>query len=215
MTRRPLPDLSLYLVLDPALCGGHGGMVDTACAAVRGGAQAVQLRLKEATTSDRIAAGQALKAALAGSGALLIVNDDLEATLAIRAAGLHVGQGDLAAAEARARLGPEPLLGVSVHSEATARALDAALVDYAGAGPIFATPTKSDAETPTGWDGLARICAAAPVPCIAIGGLKAHHAAPALSAGAMGLAVVSAICGQPDPESAARAFSRAIAEARP
>lgn len=211
------PDLSVYLVLDPVLCGGPAGMVRTAVAAVRGGATMVQIRDKEATTAARIATGRALGTALAGSAAAVIVNDDLDAALVLAAEGLaqglHVGQGDLAAAEARARLGAGAILGVSVHSVATARALDPGLVDYAGAGPVFATPTKTDAEAPTGWDGLARICAASPVPCVAIGGLKADHAAPAQAAGAAGLAVVSAICGQRDPEAAARALSRAFAEA--
>ena len=98
-------------------------------------------------------------------------------------------------------------------SVATARAIDPGLVDYAGVGPIFATPTKTDAEAPVGWDGLARIVAACPVPCVAIGGIKADHAAPARSAGAAGLAVVSAICGQSVPEGAARALARALAAA--
>lgn len=210
---RLLPDLAVYLVLDPLLCGGVAGMVRTATAAVRGGAGVVQLRLKDAGTADRIAAGLALKAALADSAAALIVNDDLDAALAIDAEGLHVGQGDLAPAAARARLGPARLLGVSVHSVATVRALDPGLIDYAGAGPVFATPTKTDAEAPVGWDGLARITAASPVPVVAIGGIKAGHAGPARAAGAAGLAVVSAICGQPDPEAAARALSRSFAAA--
>lgn len=210
---RLLPDLAVYLVLDPLLCGGVAGMVHTATAAVRGGAGVVQLRLKDVGTAERIAAGLALKAALANSAAALIVNDDLDAALAIGADGLHVGQDDLAAAAARARLGPSRLLGVSVHSVATARALDPGLVDYAGAGPVFATPTKADAEAPVGWDGLARITAASPVPVVAIGGIKSGDAAPARAAGAAGLAVVSAICGQPDPEAAARDLVRSFAAA--
>lgn len=212
MSRR-LPDLSVYLVLDPVLCGGLAGMARTATAAVKGGAGVVQLRLKDAATAERVAAGRALKAALAGSLAALVINDDLEAALAAGADGLHVGQGDLDAATARARLGPAALVGVSVHSVATARAVDPGLVDYAGVGPVFATPTKTDAEAPVGWDGLARIVAACPVPCVAIGGIKADHAAPARAAGAAGLAVVSAICGQSDPEAAARALAQALAAA--
>ena len=102
MSRR-LPDLSVYLVLDPVLCGGLAGMVRTATAAVRGGAGVVQLRLKDATTAERVAAGRALKAALAGSPAALVINDDLAAALAAGADGLHVGQGDLDAATARAQ----------------------------------------------------------------------------------------------------------------
>lgn len=210
MTRIPLPDLSVYLVLDPGLCGGTDGMVATARAAATAGAGAVQLRLKHGTTEDRIALGRALQAALSDTAAALIVNDDLQAALALDADGLHVGQEDLAASLARARLGPRPLLGVSVETPGKAARIDPALVDYVGAGPVFATPTKADHKTPVGIGGLARIVAAAPVPTVAIGGLKATHAADIRAAGAAGLAVVSAICGQPDPAAATRALATAF-----
>ncbi|WP_353472692.1 thiamine phosphate synthase [Salipiger sp. H15] len=205
-------DLSVYLVLDPGLCAGIG-MARTARLAVRGGATMVQLRDKDGGTARMIETGRALKAALAGSGALLIVNDDVRAALEIGADGLHVGQGDMSPAEARAKIGPEMLLGLSVESPDLARAVDPALVDYVGAGPVFATPTKPDHKQPVGWAGLAAQVAASPVPAVAIGGLKAHHAAEAKAAGAQGLAVVSAICGRPDPEAAAREIARAWAEA--
>lgn len=204
---RQLPDLSLYLVLDPTLCDRHGhGMVDTARAAVAGGVTAVQLRHKTATTPERIAMGRAIMSALAGTGAALVINDDTDAAIAINAHGLHIGQDDTDPAAARAAIGPDMILGLSVETPEAAAAIDPATVDYAGAGPVFATQTKPDHRPATGWDGLARIIAACPVPAVAIGGIKPHHAAPAFSAGACGLAVVSAICGQPDPTAAARSF---------
>ncbi|WP_158969889.1 thiamine phosphate synthase [Chachezhania sediminis] len=202
---RRCPDLSLYLVLDPGLCAGVG-MVATARAAMAGGATVVQLRDKTADTARMIETGRALKAALAGTGAALIVNDDVEAAIQIGADGLHIGQGDMAVAEARARIGAAMVLGLSVETPALAAAVDPALVDYIGAGPVFATPSKLDHKTPVGFDGLAAQVAASPVPAVAIGGLKADHVAQALKAGARGVAVVSAICGQPDPEAAARAL---------
>ena len=87
-----------------------------------------------------------------------------------------------------------------------AAAVDPALIDYIGAGPVFATPSKLDHKVPVGFEGLAAQVAASPVPAVAIGGLKAEHVAQVLKAGAQGVAVVSAICGQPDPEAAARAL---------
>lgn len=209
---RPM-DLSLYLVLDPDLCADFG-LVETARAAVRGGATMIQLRDKEATTAERIAKGQALLAALAGSGVPLILNDDVEAARAIGAEGVHIGQTDMSPAEARALIGPEALLGLSVETEARAAAIDPALVDYAGAGPVFATGIKPGHEPAIGFSGLARLTRASPVPSVAIGGLKRGHAAEVFAAGALGLAVVSAICGQPDPEAAARALAEDIALAR-
>ncbi len=210
-------DLSLYLILDPELCDAFG-MAETARAAVSGGVTAVQLRHKTATTDEMVAAGRALQPALAGTGVPLIVNDDVDAALALSAEGLadglHVGQGDLPPAEARARIGTEMILGLSVETIADAEAVDAAVVDYVGAGPVLATGTKPDHKPPSGFDGLAQMVAASPVPSVAIGGLKAHHAAQVVAAGAAGMAVVSAICGSDDPRAEARHIAEALREAR-
>ena len=206
---RVLPDLAVYLVLDPALCGGADGMVATARAAAQGGASVIQLRDKAADTAAMTATAHRLRAALDGTGAALIVNDDVDAALAAEADGVHVGQTDRPAEEVRARIGPARLLGVSVETPEAARAIDPALVDYVGAGPVFATQSKADHATPIGWDGLAALVAAAPVPAVAIGGVKADHAARARAAGAAGVAVVSAICGQPDPAAASAGLRRA------
>ena len=207
------PDLSLYVVLDAGLCAGRG-LAETAVAAMRGGAGVVQLRDKHGGTRARIEAAWALKAALAGTGVPIIVNDDAEAAIAAEADGLHVGQGDLSPAAARALIGPDRLLGLSVETVAHARAVDPALVDHVGAGPVLATATKPDHAAPSGFDGLAAMVAAAPVPAVAIGSMTAAHARAAVEAGAAGLAVVSAVCAAADPEAAARAIVGAIREAR-
>ncbi|EJK81280.1 thiamine phosphate synthase [Rhizobium sp. AP16] len=206
-------DLSLYLVLDPVLCAGIG-MVETTRAAVAGGATIVQLRDKHASTASMIETGLALKQALADTSARLIVNDDVEAAIAIGADGLHIGQDDMDALTARRLIGPDMILGLSVETETLAAAIDPAVVDYAGIGPVFATPTKPDHKRPIGFAGLARMIDLCPVPSVAIGGLKAEHAAEALLAGADGIAVVSAICGTPDPRTAAAEIAKAIREAR-
>lgn len=194
-------DLSLYLVLDPDLCAGIG-MVETTRRAVAGGATMVQLRDKHGGTARMVETGLALKEVLTGTGALLIVNDDVEAAIAIGADGLHIGQDDMGPAAARALISPDMILGLSVETEALAAAVDPAIVDYVGIGPVFATPTKTDHKQPIGFDGLARLVKAAPVPTVAIGGLKSEHVGAVLAAGADGLAVVSAICGTPDPKAA-------------
>lgn len=207
-------DLSLYLVLDPGLCRRHS-MVETTIAAIKGGVSVVQLRDKTVGTDGLIETGRALKTAMAGSGVPLIVNNDLEAALAINADGLHVGQNDLPAREARQRLGADKILGLSVETEAAASRVDSTIVDYVGAGPVFATATKTDHKTPVGLDGLARLVQTSPVPAVAIGGLKVAHAPAVRASGAAGVAVVSAICGQPDPQEAALGLSRAWASAFP
>ena len=206
-------DLSAYLVLDPVLCAPLG-MAETAGAAISGGIRIVQLRHKTASTAERVEIGRALRAAMQGSGARLVVNDDAEAAVALQADGLHVGQGDMPAAAARAAIGSKMALGLSVETEAHARAVDRGLVDYVGVSLVFGTPTKPDHARPVGIDGLARIVALCPVPAVGIGGLGPAHARDVLRAGAAGLAVVSAICGQPDPAAAARDLVEAVREAR-
>ncbi len=206
-------DLSVYLVLDPQLCHSLG-MVQTARLAAEGGATMVQLRDKQASTAQMIETGQALKAVLTSFGIPLIINDDVEAAIAIGAEGVHVGQSDMEAAVTRKRVGQAMILGVSVETEELARQVDPSIVDYVGIGPVFATPTKPDHKQPIGFGGLARIVAAASVPAVAIGGLKAEHAGKALSAGAKGIAVVSAICGQQDPKQAARTIAEEIKKVR-
>jgi len=203
-------DLSLYLVLDPDLCRTHS-MVETTMAAIAGGATIVQLRDKKAGTEGLIRIGRELIEAMAGTGVPLIVNDDIEAAIAIGADGLHVGQDDLPSQTARERLGRDKIIGLSIEDETVARKVDPGIVDYVGIGPVFATSTKPDHKPAIGFDGLADLVKIAGLPSVAIGGLKKNHVEPVFGAGANGIAVVSAICGQPDPEGATRAIADAIA----
>ncbi len=198
-------DLSLYLITDRALCTSPG-LVETVTAAVRGGVTMVQLRDKHASDAELVDQARRLKAALYGSGVPLIINDRLEVAIAAGADGLHLGQDDGDVADARALLGPEAILGLSVQALEQMARLDVEHLDYLGLGPVFATPSKQDHAEPLGFAGLARLVAASPLPSVAIGGLKAEHVAATHEAGAEGLAVVSAICGTPDPEAAARRF---------
>jgi thiamine-phosphate pyrophosphorylase len=206
-------DLSVYLVTDAAQCQPLG-VIETVAAALRGGVTAVQLRDKHASDAELVALGRALRERMEGSGVPLIVNDRVEVAAAIGAGGLHVGQSDAGIHEARERLGPEAILGLSVQTVEHAGAVDSRLVDYVGIGPVFATPTKPDHAPPLGFDGLAKVCAASPVPAVAIGGLGAEHLVSVLAAGAVGAALVSAICSAADPEKAARALAEASRRAR-
>ena len=136
----------------------------------------------------------------------MVINDDVTAAVEAQVDGAHIGQGDISAAYARALLGPDKILGLSCETLQTVRDADPALVDYLGLGPVFGTATKTDHASPTGFDGLAQLVAVSSLPNVAIGGLKPDHINDVLASGADGMAVVSAICGQPDPRNAARAF---------
>lgn len=201
--------LKLYLVTDPSLCPGPA-LIDTVLAGVRGGVSFVQLRDKDATTQDRVEAAMVLKRVLHGSGVPLVINDDLAAARAADVDGVHIGQGDVTPAVARANLGPNKIIGLSCETPEQVLAADALLIDYLGLGTVFPTATKADHKPTIGLSGLAAMVRLAKVPTVAIGGLKLDHAADVLGAGCDGMAVVSAICGQSDPECAARELRTAL-----
>lgn len=205
MTQRAL-DLSLYLVTDTRLCGVIG-VAATVAAATSAGVSAVQVRDPDASDEEFVLLGRSVADALRGLNIPLIVNDRVHLVAAIGADGAHIGQHDLDPRSARELLGPDAVLGLSVQTVdqvtvARREALD--LVDYLGVGPIWPQVTKLDAAAPSGLDRLREIADASPWPCVAIGGVDAERAALARQHGAAGVAVVSAICGQPDVAAAAR-----------
>lgn len=204
MSRRPPPfDPALYLITDRLLCA-RLGIERVVAEAVAGGVTLVQLRDDATPAPELVGIARRLKAVLAPAGVPLIVNNRLDVALAAGAEGVHVGQADAAPAEARARLGPAAILGLSVTHPSQLAAVDATLVDYLGVGPIFATGTKPDAAPPLGIAGLAAARAATALPIVAIGGIDGGNAAEVARAGADGLAVVSAVCAAADPRAAAR-----------
>ena len=181
---------------------------------MRGGVTLVQLREKSLPDAALIELAREIKIVLQPFGVPLIINDRVEVALAADAAGGHLGVDDLAAAEARARLGPARILGVSAGTPGEAALVDPALADYAGVGSVFATATKPDAGPPIGPEGLAGLKARIPLPIVAIGGIGADQAETVMATGVEGIAVVSAICGAADPEAAARDLRAAIAAGR-
>ncbi|MEV0893394.1 thiamine phosphate synthase [Promicromonospora sp. NPDC050262] len=217
MSARIRLDPSVYLVTDTQQCGGPAGVVATVGAAVDGGVTAVQLRDPGATTRELVDLGRALVALLRPLGVPLVVDDRVDVALAVDADGAHVGQRDLDPVSARRLLGPERHLGLSVSTPDEARAvaeLPPGTVDLLGVGPVRPTMTKTDARPAIGFARLSVVTAAASLPCVAIGGLRADDVAALHGAGAAGSAVVSAVCGRPDPAGAAREIALAWATAR-
>jgi thiamine-phosphate pyrophosphorylase len=207
---RPAARYGVYLVTDQGLCLGRE-LLEVICAAVAGGAGVVQLREKNLSTRAFVALAVAVKERLAPLCVPLLINDRLDVALAADADGVHVGQDDMPAGLARQLLGPDKLLGLSVHTPEEALTAEDADVDYLGVGPIFATKTKPDAKAPIGLAGLARIRAATGRPLVGIGGIGPENAAGVIRAGAAGVAVVSAICSAASPRDAAAALARALA----
>jgi thiamine-phosphate pyrophosphorylase len=194
----------LMVVTDDALLAGRD-LVELGRAVERGGASALQLRLKRATPRELAGAARRLLAAVTIP---VLINDRPDVGLAVGAAGVHLGPDDLPVTLARRIAPPGFVIGASVGSEAEASAAGAA--DYWGIGPWRITATKEDAGQALGADGFARLAAhSGERPSIAIGGVRPEDVALVLAAGGKGVAVVSGILGSADPEAAARAYARA------
>jgi thiamine-phosphate pyrophosphorylase len=193
--------LRLLLVTDDALLAGRD-LVSLCHAAVRGGATAVQLRLKTVPDRGLLAIVRRLVAELAVP---LIVNDRLDVALIAGAAGVHLGADDISPALARSIAPAGFIIGASVGSVAEIeRGLPA---DYWGVGPLHSTATKRDAGTALGLDGARAILArAAGRPCVLIGGVRPADVSPAITAGFAGVAVVRGILGAENTEDAARSY---------
>jgi thiamine-phosphate pyrophosphorylase len=161
--------------------------LETARVAVEGGATVVQWRLKDVPRVDVVERGRATRSLCARHGIPFVVNDDVEAALMLGADGVHLGRDDEGADTAKEH---GLLLGLSATSLEEAQAAERA--DYIGAGPIWATPSKPDADPPIGLDGLREICVAVATPVVAIGGIEALNAAECIRAGAAGVAVLRA-----------------------
>jgi thiamine-phosphate pyrophosphorylase len=165
------------------------GDLDTARLAVEGGATVVQWRLKNVSTVEVVERGRAARSLCARHDVTFVVNDDVEAALMLGADGVHLGRTDEGAARAKDQ---GLLLGLSVTSLGEARAV-AGEADYIGAGPVWETPSKTDAAPAIGLDGLREICDATTLPVVAIGGIDATNAAECIRVGAAGVAVIRAV----------------------
>jgi thiamine-phosphate pyrophosphorylase len=177
--------------------------------ALEGGVDVVQLRMKDAPDEAIVAAGKRFRRLTRDAGALFVVNDRPDLAVLCEADGVHVGQDDLAIAEARAAA-PGLLVGLSTHSPEQIHA--AGDVDYIGVGPVYATPTK-EGRVPVGLELVREAARMAAVPWFAIGGIDETNAADVVAAGATRIAVVRAIRDSPDPRKAA-ARLRELAGAR-
>lgn len=193
----------LLLLFTEALCVGDPW--HTLDAALEGGVDAVQLREKGLPDDELLRRARRLREVTLRRGALFFVNDRVDIALAAGADGVHLGQGDLPLAAARAIARPGLLIGVSTHSVEQARAAMRDGADLIGVGPAYATATK-DAGPPLGAPGIADILRGADlgeVPAFVIGGVTPERLGELRAAGATRIAVSSAILGSPDPRAAA------------
>ncbi|KAH0610207.1 uncharacterized protein H6S33_011734 [Morchella sextelata] len=212
----PSPDLTLYLVTDSSLLPPGTTLPEHVRASIKGGVTIVQLREKKLSTAAFISLGKQVHAVTKELGVPLLINDRVDVALAVGCEGVHVGWDDMDCQTARKILGPDAIIGLSVsNKEQLAKALEAGPT-YLGVGPVYATPTKPDHNTPLGLDGLQQLLQHIPadLPCCAIGGINAQNAGTVMNTSPVrsleGLAIVSAIMASPEPTGTCKSLKSLI-----
>jgi thiamine-phosphate pyrophosphorylase len=189
-------------------------LVEVVRAALAGGASIIQLREKHADTREFVELARAMRAVCDEYDAPLLINDRVDVALACGAAGVHVGQSDMAPADVRAIVGPDAIVGLSTDTPEQVVAAQSLDIDYIGIGPVYATATKADAGEALGLAGFRRTLELSRLPVVAIGAVTAATTAELIRVGAAGVAVVSAICAAESPEAATRELAQAVEQGR-
>lgn len=195
-------DFGLYLITDRRLPRGVD-LLAAVARALEGGVRAVQLREKDLSGRDLHALAVAMRRLTSRYGAKLLINDRVDVALSSGADGVHLGVASIPPAQARRLLGPDAWIGCSTHDEAQLAAAADGGADFATFGPVFATPSKAAFGPPVGVPALRRACRVSRIPVFALGGVGAGNVSDAVSAGAAGVGVISAILGAEDPRMAA------------
>jgi thiamine-phosphate pyrophosphorylase len=200
-------DLRLYALVDPAVAGGR--TLSDLAGRIANSATLVQLRDKHGSTRAMIEEARALRAVLEPKGVPLLVNDRVDVALAAEADGVHIGQDDMAPADARLLLGRSAIMGLSVKTVEQAKAAPLDLLDYVAIGGVYGTTSKDNTATPIGIAGLRVIVEVIRqrephYPICAIAGINVGNAADVIAAGVDGVAVISALSLAPDPQKAAQ-----------
>lgn len=194
--------MTLYAVTDRSWLKAGETLPQAVEQAILGGATFVQLREKELEHDAFLALALEIREVCRRHKVPFVINDDVQIALESGADGVHVGQSDMAAAKARTILGPDAIIGVSVHTVEEAMEAEAQGADCLGVGTMFYTGTKPDAEAVT-FDTLRDICHKTALPTVAIGGIGAHNIMELKGTGISGVAVVSAIFAAADIQRAA------------
>lgn len=203
-------DWSVYVIIDKNWVEGRS-IISIAESVIRGGAGMIQYRNKAENEDVFLHDARQLRAVTENAGIPLIINDRLEAAMAVRADGIHVGPEDLPVSEVRKRIGTDRILGASIKTPDEWDRMAGA--DYYGAGAMFPTETHTGYRA-AGPELIRRLRARTNRPIIGIGGIRPDNLEPVIRAGADGVAVISAVLGSEDPEQAVRSIRSAVDRAR-
>ncbi len=204
--------LSIYVIIDPIVCNGRS-VVEVAQKSVNGGATMIQLRNKVDSLAIIKNQARAIQSILADSSVPFIINDYAELAAEINADGVHIGQGDMPAIEARKVIGNDKILGLTAFTKEHYSVISPDIVDYVGTGPVYPTLTKPDKEV-LGIDGFAKLAKDSPVPVVGIGGITPQNAGAVIKAGASGVAMIRAVSEAENPEQAVSDFVNSLKEVR-
>jgi thiamine-phosphate pyrophosphorylase len=199
----------LYVICDAEVCAHSGWtLVDFAAACLDGGATLLQLRAKSMTSRQFLTVADAVVGRAARLSATVIVNDRADIAMLSKAQGVHVGQDDLAPADVRKVVGPEPEIGLSTHTIEQLTAAVREPVTYLAIGPVFGTVTKETGHAPVGLDMVRRAAGVASgrMPVVAIGGITIDRAPDVIAAGAGAVAVISDLLATGDPSARVREY---------
>ena len=204
----------LYVVTDSGLSKGRSD-AEVARLAYEGGADVVQLRMKNADGGEMLEQALAIKRVADEMCRMFIINDRVDIAMASGADGVHLGQSDIPVEVARRLMGDDAFIGVSVDTpEEAVRAVENG-ADYIGVGSIFTTSTKPDARQALGLGAIYQVREAVDVPVVAIGGINRGNIQDVIRAGADAAAVVSAVVAQDDVRAAAHELRDLILKVRP
>lgn len=199
-------DFNLYLITDRLQVPPGRTLVQTVEAALAAGVRAVQLREKDLDATELLPLARELREVTCAYGARLLINVDVELALTVDADGVHLPGDRPDIADARRRLGPDRLIGVSTHRLAEIQHAAEMGADFVTFGPVYATPSKAAFGPPQGLEALTTACRASRLPVFALGGITPQRVAEVRTAGAFGVALIAAIIAADDPEQATRRF---------
>lgn len=199
----PSVDFDLYVVTDRSQTNGRE-LTWVLEQALDGGVKAIQLREKDLGGRDLFNLADAVRKLTARYDAKLFINDRIDVALAVAADGVHLGNASIPIATARRLLGPDQLIGASVHALAEAQRAAQAGADFIVFGPVYFTPSKAPYGAPQGLAPLRQVVEKISRPVYAIGGIKLENIGEVMATGARGIALISAIASANEPQSAAR-----------
>jgi thiamine-phosphate pyrophosphorylase len=211
MTKRSLP--KLYAIVDAEACAAAGrAPIDVARAFLNGGVRWLQLRCKSMPSGPFLDLARAILEDANSADATVIINDRADITALSNAPGLHIGQTDLSPADARAVIGPSPMLGLSTHTRQQWEQALGEPISYVAIGPVFGSLTKQTGYDAIGLSTVTQVAAAASamgLPTVAIGGITMDNAPSVIDAGASSVAVIGDLL-RGDPETRCRELLRAL-----